>query len=282
MMVPPTIPPAGGWRAPGREQPLLCWRESELAALRDVLDAALAAWSVDWGVVGVAGVACSVATESSTLDAVACEWLQWQAGSGGWLHGAEDVQRRLEVALFAMEAARGTAAAQLALACEQDARARVLGLFALSVTAKNAGAPGTDARGPWSGAVQIFLPPPLGWRLLLQAQVVQAWCRAQGLAIAPAACRPRNPLTSASDALAESLITLAVRLEGCQLELGALQRLQPGDVVRLQHPVAAPASVVDATGAALFQAYLGRSGSLKAVELARSAPAEISHQEVIA
>jgi hypothetical protein len=59
-----------------------------------------------------------------------------------------------------------------------------------------------------------------------------------------------------------------VHLEGCELALGVLQDLRPGDLLRVRHRVDAPASVHAPQGALLFRGFLAARGGSKAVELA--------------
>jgi flagellar motor switch protein FliM len=77
----------------------------------------------------------------------------------------------------------------------------------------------------------------------------------------------RDALVVATAALAERPLELHVELEGCELDVGALQDLQVGDVVRLAHGLDRPVCVRHA-GASLCHAYIGRRGNRKAVELA--------------
>jgi flagellar motor switch protein FliM len=63
-------------------------------------------------------------------------------------------------------------------------------------------------------------------------------------------------------------LPLQVRLEACEVDIGRLQDLQPGDVVRLPHRLDAPAAVVGPGGQPLFGGYLVRRRGRKAVELA--------------
>jgi flagellar motor switch protein FliM len=58
-----------------------------------------------------------------------------------------------------------------------------------------------------------------------------------------------------------------VRLADCALDLAILQRLQIGDVVRIPHPLAQPLSVRVAGDLPVFDGYLARSGTYRALEL---------------
>lgn len=270
--------PVRPWRAPGCERPLVCWRDDQLAALAGALEDVLGAWATGWGLQDLPRVTCAAA--GLALDGAWRE-LQLDRQPAGWMQ--EVGPELLVTSLFAQDARPGPIASELAMACEKDAIARVLGLLRLSsVAGSGDGQP--DASVPWAGNLGVTVSRPLGWRLLLQANVVRAWIAAQGLqAPADLPCKSAA-LASALDALVHRRIKLDVRLEGCELQLGALQGLQSGDVVRLRHRVEAPAAVTDGAGTPLFDGYLGRRGGLKAIELtAAKAPAEnaASHEGVL-
>lgn len=262
---------ASPWRVPGCETSLLCWRDDQLAALANQLGSVLSAWRAEWAVPGESRVGCAAA---KPVQPGGDQWrgLQSRADGAGWLHVPRDGPTRLATAIFSMRTP-GPVAQQVAAACEQDALARITATLDLAVRHDGNG-PGAAECSPWSGAVEASFPQPLGWRLVLQASVVLAWCRSHGLpAPSQASSCVHAPLASAAEALAARPLTLEVLLEGCELDLGSLQRLQPGDVVRLRHGIETPAAIADAAGVALFTGYLGRRGACKAVELAGRAPA---------
>ncbi|QJW85531.1 FliM/FliN family flagellar motor switch protein [Ramlibacter terrae] len=84
------------------------------------------------------------------------------------------------------------------------------------------------------------------------------------------------PLSGAVDAVGMLPIELNVQLAGCEIDIGTLQGLQPGDVLRTQHSVDAPATVTDAAGVPLFRAYPGRRAGSRSVALA---PLEATQRE---
>jgi hypothetical protein len=158
----------------------------------------------------------------------------------------------------------GPVAHAFTCACEQDALARLAAALG-AVCAALPLAPPAQAWQPGAGAIEVRLPPPFGWRLLLGAAAVSGWRSARPAPAAPA----RAPaLTAVDAALARQRLDVHVTLEGCALELAALQALQPGDVVPLRHRVDQPAALRAAAGGALCRAYLGRARGQIAVELA--------------
>jgi flagellar motor switch protein FliN len=70
----------------------------------------------------------------------------------------------------------------------------------------------------------------MGWRVLLDAALVRSLLPPPARE-APVTPAPLVPLQRAAAALA---LPLQVHLEGCEVDIGSLQDLRPGDVVRLQ------------------------------------------------
>jgi hypothetical protein len=132
-----------------------------------------------------------------------------------------------------------------------------------------AGSPAPDCTGRWSGAARALLA--CGSEL-----VVDAGCLAAlDTRVAEPPASPR-PLAATALAAMHRRVRVQARLADCMLDVGGLQGLQPGDVVRLDHALSAPLSVHVADGAMLFSGYLAARAGRKAVELAAAAPS--SHQ----
>lgn len=268
--------PASVWRPSGDARPLVCWRDAQMRALSQALDHALAAWIAAWGLQEMAPVSCGPADVLDTSS----PWrrLHESGSPAGWLQGDLHAAERVGALLFPASRAAGQVAAGIAARCEEDAIARVLAALDLPGATVSSGSPDASGIGPWAGGVFVHIPPPLAWRLLLEANAMDAWCRRHGLVGAVPPSMPTEPLTCAIDAAAALPIKLGVELAGCELDLGALQRLQPGDVVRVQHRIDAPATVTDTAGLPLFRAYLGRRAGSRAVELA---PLQDIHNEAV-
>ena len=257
---------ASAWRPPGVARPLVCWRDAQLRTLLQALDGALADWVAQWGLQVLAPVS------SSPLEGLdtSLPWqrLQVPGLAASWLHSTPDTAERLGALLFAVSRAMGPVAASVAVRCEHDALARVLAALDLLGATLSSGRPEASDFHPWTGGIRAHLPPPLGWQILLGADAMDAWCRRHGPIGSPPPSALAPPLTCAVDAAAALAVTLGVELAGCELDLGTLQGLQPGDVVRVQHRIDAPATVMSAGGVPLFRAYLGRRAGSRAVELA--------------
>ncbi|WP_299765402.1 FliM/FliN family flagellar motor C-terminal domain-containing protein [Ramlibacter sp.] len=248
-------------------RPLIAWRDEQLRALAAALEQALAGWSADWGVHAAGAVTCQ--SPAPFESALAWRRLLLGAQPAGWLQLSLGAARGVVDALFKESAALGPIALALASACERDVTARLLSAVGVTAAAGPDAGPAPTDLYAWSGIVDVRLPAPLAWRLLLQPVAVAAWWEARGgpIVVVPAGPQ-RAALAPVLDAVAGRSMRLDVQLAGCDIDLGALQRLQPGDVVRVQHRIDAPATVCDDAGAALFAAYLGRRAGSKAVELA--------------
>ncbi|HSW16771.1 MAG TPA: FliM/FliN family flagellar motor C-terminal domain-containing protein [Ramlibacter sp.] len=278
---------AGPWLLPQSAQALRAWTAQQHDELANSLGQAFAAWSDAWGL-------------GRPADAVRCGpprpaslrvqgWLPLRRAEGAaavaWLQLASHLEDRLADAWFPApdSGPRGPLAnavlSQARSACIADLAA-VLGLQSVANQDASEGGsaptqPGVDATPhvelawPWSGAVQAALPGPLGGRIVLAGDAMQTWLRQRGQLRAP---RPRSAarsaLTAVAGAAASRAVGLRAHLTGCEIPLGALLALRPGDVVRLPHALMSPATLVDDAGRAQLTAWLGRSGARRAVQLA--------------
>jgi hypothetical protein len=262
---------SGPWRADGAAQPLLAWSTPQREALGAALARAIAQWREEWGMtVEASPVRCEPATSKAVLRD---GWRTLGAGAGAWLHAAGDDAAQIARLLFDADSAGGRVTADVVEACARDARARLAAALRLADGEATNTAPLPGLGQPWSGALQAMLPGTPGWSLLLSAEAVQAWCRASGLPTqGTPAPTSRQPLCSATEALGERALSLNVELSGCELDLGALQSLQIGDVVRLQHALDAPARLTSDEGQLVFDGYLVAQEGRKAIELVKRQP----------
>ena len=258
---------AGRWQPRDAGRPLLAWSAQQGEALGAALGRALAEWREAWGIaVDASPVRCEPATSATVLRE------GWRAlGEGAWLHAPADSPARLEQVLFDATGAAGSIAGEVSEACARDALHRLAAALRLG-DADAAGAAPTPGLGqPWSGALQATLPGTTGWSLLLGAWAMQAWCRDAGVpAQDPRPRTPREPLCTAAEALGARLLALNVELSGCELDLGTLQGLQIGDVVRLRQQLQAPARLTDGEGHAVFDGFLVAQQGRKAIELVKA------------
>lgn len=261
---------ASPWLPLESARPLQAWTGQQLDALAAALGRALADWRAAWGLAGDApALRCEAATSEAALRS---GWVPLAEGvAGAWLHVPADAGARLQRDLFGD--AGGALAATVAQECAHDAGQRLAAVLRLppEPAAELQPPPGTGL--PWSGAVQAELAGTPGWSLLLGAAAMRAWCAQRGLRAqdTPARAAP-EPLCSAAEALGARTLPLDVRLAGCELDLGTLQGLQIGDVVRLSHRLDAPARLTDAGGKTLFDGFLVAQKGRKALELVPPQP----------
>lgn len=245
------------------------WPARQLEMLAAALREALARWAGDWGIAldaeecvrcAPAGAECA-GFESSRCMVSAAQAKAWVAVSPG-------LKDRLAVQLFDGPAPVGSLAAEVARACEEDALARLAEALGLEMAHADGSSPAPRGLSRWRGYVLASLP--FRASLLLDDAAVRALLRARGeeggAGAAPRADAP--PLVPLLDAVAGQPFPVRVHLEACEVEIGVLQDLRPGDVFRVKHGLDAPALVRTAAGDSLFRGYLARSGGRKAVELA--------------
>ena len=125
--------------------------------------------------------------------------------------------------------------------------------------------PAHSALSAWSGSLVVSLP--FGARLLLAAGAVRKLVAAAGGAPSGPR-RATGALLGIPEAIGDRELRIEVSLEGCDIEIGALQDLQLGDVLRLRQGLDKPASVSVADGTPVFSGFLVRSRGRKAIELA--------------
>jgi hypothetical protein len=253
------------WQRIDHAQPLRAWRGDELAVLCERLAALQSAWQADWGLQawGAPGVACAPPRDVKQRPWVAL-------GAGAWWVADERFEEQVARGLFDADAATPLARS-LVQACRDDLAARLRALCGLAAADGTAQPPDAALAGPWSAAVAATLGA--GIELLLQAQVVAQVLGTEDAAPDPSPAASLAPLVPVADAVARRRMPLRIALAGCELDLGTLQDLQVGDVVRTDHPVDAPALLEDRAGRTVFRGFLVRSGALKAVELTPAAGA---------
>jgi hypothetical protein len=257
----------GPWRPSGVARPLLWWTSEQLGELALYLDRALSEWRRAWGIAAPEqSLSCQLAKE------LPCGEERWKALSSdgeplAWLRFAPQAGMRIAKAMFPGESA-GPITASLAEAGLADAAARLASALGLQAEADAASAPPPSGARAWSGVVETALPGIFEGQLLIGGAAMQAWCAARKPRAPSARSRtPREPLRPASEALAGKRVSLQVQLQGCELDLGTVQGLHVGDLVRLRHSLETPATLTDPSGEKLLAGYLGRQRGLKAVEL---------------
>lgn len=247
----------GAWQRRGDARRLACADAGQLQHVQRVLQEAEDAWRAAWGVPAAMTVRCEslLAADAGTPWDVlgqkpgATVHVRWSAPAQAPLYSPADEPGPLAVLANA--------------ACRDDRVARLVSTLLLDHPAWTA----AEALGPsgrWSGSVRAVLG--CGTELRLDAGAV---------ALLSA---PRPPLDAALPALVPVLqaaagrrLRVQARLADCTIELGRLQDLQPGDVVRLDHRLEAPLSLHACDGA-VFTGFLAAHRGRKALELAAVPP----------
>jgi hypothetical protein len=266
------------WAASEAAQTLCAWRAPQLAALARCIEGALQAWRAGWG---LEDDAAAPRCEAAGAAQAAAGWvpLGGQGEAAAWIALPPDFDAALGRALLAVEQPATPLARAVFERCRGAMQELLLGTLRLDGGASRgslrsppayewpAGDPPSKSlfSNPWSGTVHVALPWSAG--LLLNAALVRLLLPACGetQARAPAA---GPALVAVQDALATQRLPLRVELGECELALGSLQDLRPGDVVRVPHALEAPLAVRDAAGRAVLAGYLARRGGSKALQLA--------------
>lgn len=264
-MTPPTS--SSPWQRLDGAQCLRAWRSQELQAIEDVLRAVLATWEAEWGLPAAQRSPGCVPASESVAAETDWECLGAADDRSVWWDAPADLVDGLASSLWGAEISSPIARA-LAQACREDLASRLRSFLSLSAPGDRQAAI-RPVLHRWSGAVLATT----GWgvRLLLEGPVLQALLAASGQELLRTDSRPasrRPAAVSVAESLARRRVGLRVQLAACELDLGSLQDLRTGDVVRLAHAVDAPAIVADLAGQPVFGAFLARRQGRKAVELA--------------
>jgi hypothetical protein len=259
--------------APRRVQPLRFRTRQQLRALGEALEAVFREWKGDWGLVfpGAERVECTPALPERRTGATYLASRGTEAAA--WLIVPSDFSLQLAAVLFGGEPRAGSVSKGVLAACEEDWLARVSVALRVERADPSAVSKEPACHSFWAGWVRADLP--LQACVLMNAEAVDMVLRSGGEDIGRGkATRERGlALVTLADALADASIALHVHLEGCEVDVGVLQELQLGDVVRVRHRLEEPATVRSAAGEVLFAGYLARRRGHKAVELAFSQPA---------
>jgi hypothetical protein len=202
-----------------------------------------------------------------------------------------DLLASLLVTLFGLDAAPHTTreagavtsvAADVAKSAWADLWRRIRDAFQMTTAAEpaerrqqSAFFPRRKCFQPWSGAVVITFHW-CGWevRVLLGGSEVEVFLRHEGCVADPrSSTEGVRPLWDAVSPLA---FEMRAELEPVELSLGAVRALRIGDVVELTHLLDSPILAKIASGHLLCEAYLGKAGSHRAIELSRSPSNSVS------
>jgi len=247
----------GPWVADADARPLRGWDAASLARVAAALEPVVGGWQAAWGLPAPAALTVRVA-DARDLDRAAWHCVGTSGSGRAWL-GSQPCGSGAEW----LDSPEGAWARQVSVLCRSDLLER-LGDWLRVERQVTEGPPPPALARPWSGAVIVKDLCDAGWSLVLDADAAFAKLPAAKKARAPGG----DPLVGAADALASRRVHLRVELRACELQLGMLQSLEPGDVIPLDHPLSEPLQVTGADGGVELAGFLGRMDGHKAVELA--------------
>lgn len=255
-------------------QRLRWWTAPQLAGLALRFERVTHDWCAAWGFPAPAALMCMRAHECP--GAQADDWRLWAAQGERQvlLRSKESPAVQLLSALFdpaTGECAHDSMASQLAHQAWCALQEAWRGVCGIALVAHSDAAMMTPADSlAWSGAVILSFD---GWLANLQLYLNPA-CAAELMHISPRDQLAASSQPSVSDlfeALQDTSLPLRFALADVEIELGSLQNLALGDVIRLPHLLEAPLHAHLGDDIACT-AYLGQRQGRRAVELQRSLP----------
>ncbi len=265
---------------PGRVRSLRWRSDAALLAAADKLHRALGPWAEGWGV----SLQDVQARNAAPGDVPASSSQQHRLAAGAarlWQLGGVGVGSAALASMLFGEPpadARGgsSLADELASRAWQDLLDAVSAAFPLTESASPT-AVVDDTERAWSGAVRLdFAVRSDGvessFCLRLDAALADAWCSGGLSAGAARSTPPRAPAVAVAAVVADRPVRVSVHLSAVELNLGALQSLAVGDVIRLPHRLDEPLQVnVDLDDApsrtALCRAHLAQKHGRLVAEL---------------
>jgi hypothetical protein len=266
------------------------WSAEQLQQLSDRVAHVLARWCASWNLPAsqAQSVRCVLAHECNAVNAAEQRWIPLLSLAGAdrqvWIRIDEAPEEAIYAAMFGERAVRtspgreaGAVASELSCQAWNDWCHEMRQIFD---TGAATGQPAPENAishdeppawhfRPWSGAVTITVA---GTSVRFALHLGPA-CAAH---VMPSQSKPaagktagRPAVVALAKALDTQTVHLRVGLADVELEIGNLQALAEGDVIRLPHLLHQPLRVCADDGSVLCAAYLGQVGGRRAVELAR-------------
>lgn len=242
-------------------RPLRWWTQVQLDAVALVLADPWSAWLWEWHGERPLTVTCTPAHE------VQDGGVEWHPVAGAedawvWWERGDPEAGPVRTSLFGPEAT--VAAGSMAAAVERMSRkalegrlANTLGLLEPMPAAR---VPALE-RSAWSGSLIVRVSAPsLSIRLFMNGLCVAKALGPLGYA------RPVEDLPPVEDGVSSLRTRASVELVGCEINLGDLQAVAVGDVLRLPHRLSEP-MLVKVGDTPVCAAHLGRRADSRAVEL---------------
>lgn len=274
-------------------RPLRWWSDTQLVQLAKLIEHEWVQWSANWGltemVAETLAVSCQLAHET---EQASDSWLPLLAAASSdrqlWLSAEQALEQSVFVSLFgelpkqynhlsADSSASNVVAWQIVKNIVDDWYSRLTRLCGSEYAAQEltlyptlAMTPPKSEAARWSGAVRIDITSPIiKLPMYASAHVAAVMIGATGAARSAKTVTNEPPLTSLKLALANQILRLRVELNDVELDLGSLQSLAEGDVIRLPHLLSQALSVHMEGHRGICAAYLGQTNGMRAVELIR-------------
>lgn len=256
------------WLPASAARDLVWWDAPGLAQLCADLTQAARAWGLAWGM-DTAGLR-AVAEPALALPDIepGSTTLCCRGAQVGWATGEDAARAALLRSLFAELPSTVDLATHVTAECHADALQRLAVVLGAEVGQEPPATPfPSSGVRTGSGALRVgFEGAPIAG-LLLSGAATQVWRARRALATAPRTAQRGEALCAPATAIGERPVAMHAEIAGCELELGTLQALQVGDVLRLRHPLRDPATVSDTSGTPLFCGHLGQLRGAMALEL---------------
>ncbi len=260
------------WLPASAARDLVWWDAPSLAQLCADLAQAARAWGVAWGM-ETAGLRAVAEPLETAVDIEPGSTTFCCGGATvGWVAGETAARAALLQSLFAELPSTIDLARRVTSECHADALQRLAVVIGLEVIQQPlTPVLAADVR-TGSGALRVrFECAPIAG-LLLSGAATQLWRARRALSMGQRAPGRVDTLCGPATAIGERPVAMHAELAGCELDLGTLQALQVGDVLRLRHSLRDPATVSDEAGTRLFSGHLAQRHGAMALELTALQP----------
>lgn len=261
------------WLPASAARDLVWWDAPALTQLCADLAQAVRAWGLAWGV-DTMGLDVVAEPRETVIDVTpGSTTLCCRGAAVGWAIGEGDARAALLRSLFADLLSTIGLARHVTEECHADALQRLAVVMGAEVDQQAVPTPltATDVR-TGSGALQVRFDGVPVAGLLLSGAATQVWRARRALSTEARTPERGAALCAPAAAIGERPVAMNAELAGCELDLGTLQALQVGDVLRLRHSLRDPAIVADSDGTPLFSGHLGQLQGAMALELAPLQP----------
>lgn len=256
-------------------RPYLLFGDTELSKLKLALLPVVSAWATRWLKASSNDFCLEILAPDSDHDA---NWLAFKSGGAAlYLQRPVGTYKTLTLAMFGdVVKTSGLSDTPSPLVAGSIASAlQDLGATALRALEPNqqsndvisiAESPLAETWASGSGAYMISIVcKPLHLRLLLPGTVTAAFLRSDKVT----AARPSTPLENPLSLLTTRSVHIVAHLGEAEIDIGTLQSLEVGDVIKLGTRINQPAQLFSNDGTPLCHGYLGTRDGHKSLQLIR-------------